>query len=129
MGPGVEGRGLVVGNNGPDGAGVAVGLGDVDGLAVKGLIVGMSSLPGSGLVELPESVFVRVNTGSVSSVSLIMESSSKMYTDESTTVSHVLAAVIRSLVITISQQIATLEHADILRFLLRVDPTMLESKC
>ena len=129
MGPGVEGRGLVVGNNGPDGAGVAVGLGDVDGRklgAVEGLIVGRSSLPGSR-VEL--SVSVRVKTGSVSSVSCIMASSSKMYTDESTTVSQVRAAVSRRLNIIISQQIAALEHDDVVRFLLSVDRTMLERKC
>jgi hypothetical protein len=87
VGPGEDGRGLVVGYSGLDGAGVTVGLGDVDGAAV-------SSLPGSGLVELPESTFVRVMIGSVSSVSCIMESSSTMYTDESTTVSQVRAAVI-----------------------------------
>jgi hypothetical protein len=89
----------------------------------------MSSLPGSGIVELPESMFVCVKKGSVSSASIIMDSSSKKYTDESTTVSHVRAAVIRRFVITISQQIAALQHADALRFLPCVDRTMLERKC
>jgi hypothetical protein len=58
-----------------------------------------------------------------------MESSSKMYTDESTTVSQVRAAVSRRLDIIISQQIAALEHDDVVRFLLSVDRTMLERKC
>ena len=57
-----------------------------------------------------------------------MELSSKIYTDESTTVSQVRAAVIRRLDITTKQQIAALDHVDAVRILLSVEHTMLESE-